>query len=254
MQAGRGFLWFVLGLMLVSGVVAQPSDDPLRFVRWPVADVPALVRGLTSPRMGYVLAGGTLLVLASRVDEPLGARAAGIGRGPVLRVIEEVGNVKAVRPVSVLLFIGTLMSGQARYQDAAFTSMEAILLANPLTNALKTVLGRARPWQDEGAGTFHPFSGNTAFPSGHAATVFAFVTPWFLYYPHWSTAGLMVLAGATAFSRMATNVHWFTDVVGGSAIGFFTAFWLTRRHQRRAGGVVVTPALSANHLGLRMRF
>lgn len=239
-----------MSLCLVTGVRGQ-SADPLRFLRWPVQDVPALVRGLGSPRMAYVAGGGALLLLASRADEPLRRRAEGLGRGPVLRVIEEVGNVKAVRPLSVLLFLGGVMSGRERVQDAAFTSMEAIVLANPITNTLKTVFGRARPWQDQGAGTFEPFSGNTSFPSGHAATVFAFVTPWFLYYPHWTTAGLMVVAGATAFSRMATDVHWFTDVVGGSAIGFFTGWWLTKRHQ--GASARVTPLLSAGMVGVRVR-
>ena len=249
------FLLALLVTVAVAPVEAQTrrSADPFRFFTWPVEDAGAVGAGLFSARGLYVLGAGGVLVLASRYDEPLTDRAAGMAEGSVLRVVEEFGNVKAVRPMTVVLFIGSLMSGDERFQDAAFTSLEAILFANLITNGLKGAFGRARPWQDRGAGTFRPFSGDTSFPSGHATTVFAAVTPWFFYYPHWTTAGLVVLAGGTAFSRMSTRAHWFTDVVAGAAVGFLTGYGLSRRHQRK-GGFRIAPQLGYRSAGVRVTF
>lgn len=250
----------LLGLALVAVVTTAPagaqsrrSADPLRFFTWPAGDAGALVGGLASPSGLYALGAGGALVWASRYDETLTEKAARVADAPVLRVVEEFGNVKAVQPMAVVLFVGSLMSGDERFQDAAFTSLEAVVFANLITNALKGAFGRARPRQNRGAGAFRPFSGDTSFPSGHAATVFAVVTPWLVYYPHWTTAGLVVLAGSTAFSRMATRAHWFTDVAAGAAVGFLTGYGLSRRHLR-TGGVRITPRFGYRSAGVRVAF
>ena len=88
---------------------------------------------------------------------------------------------------------------------------------------------------------------------GIATTAFAALSPWFLYYPGPVTAGLLVLAGATAFSRMATNEHWLSDVMAGSAIGFTTAYALSRRHVR-IGSARIEPGISANAVSVAVRF
>ena len=37
------------------------------------------------------------------------------------------------------------------------------------------------------------------------------------------------IAGATAYARLHDNVHWFSDVVAGAAIGFSTARFVMHR-------------------------
>jgi undecaprenyl-diphosphatase len=115
---------------------------------------------------------------------------------------------------------------------------------------LKSAFGRARPFQNQGALEFRPFSGNTSFPSGHSTTAFAFITPWLLYYPNAFTPGLLVLGAGTAFTRLLTDNHWFTDIVAGSAIGFATAYVLTNRHRREDQRVMVAPSLGLEHVGV----
>ena len=236
-----------------AGAQTRRSADPFRFFTWPVGDAGALAGGLVSPRSLYVFGAGGALLLASRYDETLTEKAAGMAEGSVLRVVEEFGNVKAVQPMAVVLFMGSLMSGDERFQDAAFTSLEAVVFANLITNTLKGAFGRARPRQNQGSGAFRPFSGNTSFPSGHAATVFAVIAPWLVYYPHWTTAGLVVLAGGTAFSRMATRAHWFTDVVAGAVVGFATGYGLSRRHLH-TGGIRIAPQFGYRSAGVRVAF
>lgn len=231
--------------------------DPYRFIQWIGGDAKALARGVVSPYPLYAVAGiGGVVLLSSGQDPNMTQGAIDLAEGldpNIRRILNEVGNAKVVRPMALILFLGSLTSRSRRFQDAAFTSLEAIFVSNLLTNTLKSVVGRSRPNEGEGARKFDPFSGNRSFPSGHATTVFAFTTPWLLYYRNAPTIALFVLGIGTAFTRMADNQHWFSDVLVGSAIGFTTALFFTRRHQRATGNVSVTPVVSAEQAGLFVR-
>jgi len=237
--------------------VIEPSPDPYRFIEWTGGDAKDLGRKVLSTHSLYAAAGmGGVLVLLSAQDPELTKGAVDLAQGTdawVLRTLNEVGNVRAVRPMALLLFLGSLTSRSRRFQDAAFTSLEAILFSNLITDALKSLTGRARPFQEQGPTRFRPLSGNTSFPSGHATTVFAFTTPWLLYYGNVPTTLLFILGGGTAFTRMADNFHWFTDVLVGSAVGFTTGYWLTRRHQRESPRIMATPVVGAGQVGFSMR-
>jgi membrane-associated phospholipid phosphatase len=43
------------------------------------------------------------------------------------------------------------------------------------------------------------------------------------------------VAGATAYARVHGNVHWFSDVVAGGAIGMASARFVINRDAERAG-------------------
>ena len=195
------------------------------------------------------LGGGVLL--ASRFDRTLAGHAEGLSdRIPrrARRILHETGNADMVRPLAVVLFLGSLTSGNEYFQDAAFTSMEAVIYANLITHAIKLVAGRVRPNEGAGPGRFEPFSGARSLPSGHATTIFAVTTPWLLYYPGTVTIALFSLGAGTALVRMADRYHWFSDVIAGGLIGAGTGWLLSRRHRRLAA----SPVLSVNQAGLRL--
>lgn len=258
-QARHVLIVFLLGaglaLIPVDGVAQVQSrpPDPMRFLKWPLQDAQAMVESLRIEQAMTAIGYSGFMLLVAQYDEPLTSRAAQIPRNRVVRIVEEVGNVRAIRPAALAIFAGTLLTDNHRLQDAAFTSFQSVIFANLMTSALKTVFGRARPWQELGAHTFRPFSGNTSFPSGHATTAFAFLTPWVLYAPRSVRPILLGIAAGTAFSRMATNVHWFTDVVTGSAIGFFTGLYLTNRHQSAAPRIRVIPMVGPQRVGVQLR-
>ena len=43
------------------------------------------------------------------------------------------------------------------------------------------------------------------------------------------------IAGATAYARLNDNVHWFSDVVAGAAIGISTAHFVMNRDEETEG-------------------
>ncbi|MBC6450624.1 bifunctional phosphatase PAP2/diacylglycerol kinase family protein [Actinokineospora xionganensis] len=64
---------------------------------------------------------------------------------------------------------------------------------------------------------------SSSFPSGHAASAVAFTTAVAMESPRTAVA-LAPLAGAVAYSRVHTGVHWPSDIVAGAAIGVGAAY------------------------------
>ena len=263
LASGSFCRFFMLSMILIAGFVcAVPSHaqsrhvDPYRFWKWPKNDALALGNALGSKRTLYALGIGGALYFVAQHDAEVSRNLSHMdppGSELITKVVDEFGNIKAIRPITAVIFLGSLMTDSQRVQDAAFTSLEAVLLSNLLTNVLKTAVGRSRPYEDKGPMHLKPFSGSRSFPSGHSATAFALVTPWLLYYPNTLAPGLLVLSVGTAFGRVVGDHHWFTDIVAGSTLGFVTAYWLTRRHQEDSRRIRLAPDLSTNHVGLRVQ-
>jgi undecaprenyl-diphosphatase len=74
---------------------------------------------------------------------------------------------------------------------------------------------------------------STSFPSGHAASAFAFATAVGHVLPREAIA-LRALAGLVAYSRVHTGVHYPGDVVAGSLLGSALAQLTTHALERRA--------------------
>jgi membrane-associated phospholipid phosphatase len=92
-----------------------------------------------------------------------------------------------------------------------------------LTNGIKAILDRARPTLNPTAHFLGP-----SFPSGHTATAAAFWLAVALLMgrsrgrrAHGVLFGAAVAIGvAVACSRVLLDVHWFSDVIGGLALGW----------------------------------
>ena len=97
------------------------------------------------------------------------------------------------------------------------------------TLALKAVIGRDRPGDSNNPYRFTAFNprygliyGGSSFPSGHTALTWALITPYArTYHMPW----LYALGVASGAGRVMQNAHWFSDVVGASLLGYFTARW-----------------------------
>ena len=117
---------------------------------------------------------------------------------------------------------GLSLAGGATGRRAAVRGTMAIGVTSALVNlAVKSVWSRQRP---DRAGARVPVRRNvrmpasTSFPSGHAASGFAFAAAIGRDQP-WLGLALRFLAAAVAYSRVHTGVHYPGDVVVGSLIG-----------------------------------
>lgn len=113
---------------------------------------------------------------------------------------------------------------------AAVRGLASIAITSAVTNLpAKLLAGRARP--DTAVvpevRRLARVPTSTSFPSGHAASAFAFATAAALEHRQ-SRAPLFALATAVAYSRVHTGVHYPGDVLVGAAIGAGVAQATTR--------------------------
>src|SRR5713101_649014 len=110
--------------------------------------------------------------------------------------------------------------GGRRGQRAALRGIVSIAITSTLVNLpLKYLARRERP-SSRRNGRPLPVSlpGSFSFPSGHAASAFAFATGVGLEEP-WLLLPIVPLAAAVAYSRIHLRVHYPFDVLVGAGIG-----------------------------------
>ncbi len=135
----------------------------------------------------------------------------------------------------------TLVGGH-HGRRAAVNGMASIAVASTLANVGLKPLGRRR--RPDRAAYAVPLARQvampltTSFPSGHAASAFAFATGVTRELP---TVGIPAYGAAAvvAYSRVHTGVHYPLDVIVGAVLGGalspVATRWLDRRRARRAG-------------------
>ncbi len=245
-------------LLLLAGPLqlAAQQTEPSRFLHWIYRDAAAMAGAVVDGATPlYALGAVGVLFPVSQADpgiNPELRKARSGGFGQYLDITNEFGGPGVNLPVAGV-FALTLLTPDHKLQDAAFTSLQSLVYAGAIGYGLKYAFGRVRPDEGHGAHRFRPFSGKSSFPSGHATTAFAVLTPWVLYYPGPATYGLFAISTGTALSRLARDKHWATDVLSGSVLGFATAYWLTRRHQSVQRGFSLTPVATPDAVSLTLR-
>ena len=115
------------------------------------------------------------------------------------------------------------------WRETGFLAGEAVLNSFLVVEAMKYPLGRERPYQDNGNGSF--FNGGTSFPSEHAAAAWAAASVVAHEYPGPLTKILAYgLATFVDYSRYRARQHFPSDVFIGSVIGNMVAGDIYNRH------------------------
>jgi membrane-associated phospholipid phosphatase len=142
--------------------------------------------------------------------------------GPFRRLSNAANNSRLWLGIAAAI----AMSGGRRGRRAAMEGALAIGVTSAAINlGAKPLARRARPRPAgpglaEGRGVRMPES--ASFPSGHAASAFAFAYAVGRHLPGLAVP-LRMLAGGVAYSRVHTGVHYPGDVVIGSILGAGTA-------------------------------
>ncbi|HKQ00109.1 MAG TPA: phosphatase PAP2 family protein [Actinomycetes bacterium] len=114
------------------------------------------------------------------------------------------------------------VTGGRRGRRAALEGVAAIAVTSATVNlGLKPIARRRRPDRAQPAlfeGRHVPMPRSASFPSGHAASAFAFAYAVGRHLPV-LTVPIRLLAVAVAYSRVHTGVHYPGDVVIGSVAG-----------------------------------
>ena len=137
----------------------------------------------------------------------------------VLRGVSRAANCSKLWMASSAVLA---VAGGPRGRDAAVDGLASVALTSAVVNgALKPLARRRRPDRDTfnvPAGRQVRMPASRSFPSGHAASAFAFAAGVVADAPQ---AGLIlnVAAAVVAYSRVHTGVHYPGDVIAGSLTG-----------------------------------
>jgi membrane-associated phospholipid phosphatase len=112
--------------------------------------------------------------------------------------------------------------------NTGWTALEAMGAANGITLLLKSATNRQYAYKANSQGEF--WEGGKSFPSGHAATSFAFAAVIAHRYPQkrwlkWSAYGL---ATGVSLVRLAGKRHFPSDTLVGATVGYITGTYLAK--------------------------
>ena len=111
-------------------------------------------------------------------------------------------------------------------RDAGLTALSAIGAAATIDLGLKLSFDREFPFKPGSQGRF--WGGGRSFPSGHAATSFAFASAIAHRYPHnrWVKWGAYAFASGVALSRYPAKRHYLSDILAGATLGYITGTYV----------------------------
>lgn len=205
--------------VLAQGAIAADSDSLL------ASSAPRSQIAIR-PWHAAVAVGG--IALLSLLDEPLHRATQDMrtsGTDDAAGVFRRMGQPEVYATVGLGTIGVGLIAGNRRITQSGIRISSSLLLAGVTGVIVKSVVGRWRPYESDGAYKFSPFTTkHDAFYSGHTTMAFALAASVSdEVHKTWVTVGLYTLATGTAWSRMNDEKHWFTDVTAGALMGIASA-------------------------------
>jgi undecaprenyl-diphosphatase len=127
-------------------------------------------------------------------------------------------------PLWLLSAAAALIWGDTIWCDFGWRVLVGTLVAGTVSTALKWLFRRQRP-PGKGAG-FYTWFDRHAFPSGHAGRSACMVVLLAPLLSPWESALLALWAGLIGLARVALQVHFASDIVGGWVVGLLVGWVL----------------------------
>jgi len=213
---------------------------------WGFIKQPANWDGSDYLRIGALGAGTFLIMLA---DNPIrnyvnNDKRYGLDKKYAKSYPIEFGNMWGELYFTEILFGGfslyALYSGDKTSHKIAFEIAQSAFYTFLVNGSLKYVIGRARPYLEQGNQSYSPFSrydnpDHQSLPGGHTGITMALTTVLSRNSkPLWLKIAAYVPAALSVISRVYLDRHWASDVFFGGAIGYFAATWVVDQHENPA--------------------
>lgn len=178
----------------------------------------------------------------------------------VTNVGKKLGAGEYGLALSGVLYLGGQFTQERELRKTGLMLAEAIFLNGITTELLKIVIGRSRPSAEEGF-DLDPFKislndDENSLPSGHTSTAFTIATVLSERIDNiFASVALYSFAGLTAFERIYSDRHWFSDTVLGAAIGTIVGLKVVKLNseyesQSSSFKLNVAPVLSHRSFGV----
>jgi membrane-associated phospholipid phosphatase len=239
----------VVGGLSVTEVHAQECFSEV--APCPAAPVDVGLREAALFGMGI----GALMILDELVWDAV-SDASGSDGSMMLEPFRAMGDGAALVLVSGGTFLAGLATGDEDLTRTGERLVATMALAAGAVNVTKFIFGRSRPYEGEGALSFHPGTPGSSFYSGHTTMAFAMATALSEEIDHTAATVILYSAASLAgYSRMHDAQHWFSDVVAGAVLGIASAKFVYGRWTIfgiRAPAFLVSPTGAS--MGYRLTF
>lgn len=130
------------------------------------------------------------------------------------------------------VFTAGLIKHDKKLQMDAAYMVGGFLVSSIVTQGLKRVVKRERPYVTYSDIHKLDVGGGYSFPSGHTSAAFSTATSLSLLYPKWYViAPVYLYAGLVGYSRVYEGVHYPSDVLAGAIVGAGGA-WLSYKAEK----------------------
>jgi hypothetical protein len=134
------------------------------------------------------------------------------------------GNASYAIAFSGVIYLGGKVFGEEKYSTTGRMLLESLLYAGITTTILKSVIGRSRPYTNDGPYQFNGFqlkTETTSLPSGHVTVAFAMSSVLAERIDNvYASIFLYSLAASTVFQRIYDDQHWASDTILAAVIGY----------------------------------
>jgi len=153
---------------------------------------------------------------------------------PFLQFISDSTTFVSIT-MAFLVIVFAMISKSKDLRRQFFMLVTVLLLVIIITQGLKSIIDRDRPFTTYPEIEKLSSGGDSSFPSGHTLEAFAMAAAISLLFPRKRIIIPVYLwALSIAYSRIALGVHYPSDVLAGIVIGSLTGFfvpWIFRRYR-----------------------
>ncbi|MDP4288908.1 MAG: phosphatase PAP2 family protein [Bacteroidota bacterium] len=171
------------------------------------------------------------------VDDPLARSFFQHNQGKFGDQIEKFGNNFYGKGIATGLTAITLYSVGLETDNNKLRVMgrhvlQSFAYAGLTTTALKIIVGRNRPFLNQGSFVYHGFSLSNVWnsmPSGHVTVAAALSESLAADIGNtYASIGLYTCLAATVFGRLYSDEHWLSDTFLGGVIGTAAGYWVSQ--------------------------
>ena len=169
------------------------------------------------------------------------------------------GNATYAITFSGAVYLGGKIFREEKYSTTGRMLLEGLLYAGITTTVLKTIIGRSRPYTEDGPSQFNGFqikTETTSLPSGHVTVAFAISSVLAERIDNvYASVLLYSLAGSTVFQRIYDDKHWASDTILAAVIGYTIGKAVVKLDSnQKLNNVSVSTYYLPNGTGLNLKY
>ncbi len=149
---------------------------------------------------------------------------------PVSRGVSELGTAYALVGTAAVFYAAGHVTKNKRAKETGVLAFQALINTTIVTKVVKAAMRRNRPDFEDGRGRF--FKEGESFFSGHSSSSWSVATVIAYEYHDKPVVryGAFAAAAAISLSRYSARRHFLSDILVGSAVGFYIGRFVYRTH------------------------